>query len=240
MFKELLDALKTKFPGVSESILNRIATKKANTVTTAEQVKTVVDGMTLQQVIDSYADYRATEATNTAVHNYETKYGLRDGAKIETPAPQPSVSVITPQPNQQTTQPQGGAQPSAVEQMLQQLLDSNKKLTERLDKMDGDRTTASRKQQVADITAKLPENLRKPYERIALDGLTDEAFETLKGELTAEIDGIASSVAAKGVVFNRPSSPQGGATNPNELTKEQQDAISQRASATVKGEGQPF
>lgn len=236
MLKELLDALKVKFPDISENILNRIAKAKANTVTTAEQVKTFVDGLTLQQVIDSYADSRATEATNTAVHNYETKYGLRNGVKVET---QPTAgSVITPTAT--TTQPQGGAQPSTTDTLLAQLLEQNKKLNERLDKFEGERTTATRRQQVAEIAAKLPENLRKPYERISLDSLTDEQFETLKGELTTEIDGIASGIQSKGAVFGRPNAPQGGAVKSDTLTKEQEAAIAARSSVIAKDGQQPF
>lgn len=236
MLKELLEALKVKFPDISEHILNRIAKSKANTVTTAEQVKTVVDGITLQQVIDSYADSRATEAQATAVHNYETKHGLRDGVKVEPTNP---TTVVTPNPSQ-TTQPQGGAQPSTTDALLAQLLESNKRLNERLDKYECERTTASRKQQVAEIAAKLPENLRKPYERISLDALTDEQFETLKGELTTEIDGIASGIKSQGAVFGRPNAPQGGATKVNELTKEQEEAISARSVSLTKDGQQPF
>ena len=238
MLKELLDALKVKFPDISEHILNRIAKSKANTVTTSEQVKTLVDGLTLQQVIDSYADSRATEATDTAVHNYETKYGLRNGVKVETPQPQPAGSVITS--TTQTTQPQGGAPQSTTDALLAQLIEQNKQLNERLNKYEGERTTATRRQQVAEITAKLPENLRKPYERISLDSLTDEQFETLKGELTTEIDGIAAGIQSKGAVFGRPNAPQGGAVNQNELTKDQEAAISVRSKTAVAEGKQPF
>ena len=74
MKKEILEALTTKFPGVSVSILDRIATKLAETVTTAEQVKTAVEGVTIQQVIESYGDSRATEASNTARKNAVKDY----------------------------------------------------------------------------------------------------------------------------------------------------------------------
>ena len=88
MKKELFDALKAKFPGVSDSILDRIATKLAKTATTAEQVKTAVEGVTIQQVIESYGDSRATEASETArknaVQEYESRYGLKDGVKTTT------------------------------------------------------------------------------------------------------------------------------------------------------------
>lgn len=104
MRKAILDALKAKFQGVSESVLNRIADKLCKTVTTAEQVQTAVDGVTIQQVIEGYADSRATEASQTAVHNYEQKYGLKDGAKVE----QPSGGGGSGQGGAPVQTPQGG------------------------------------------------------------------------------------------------------------------------------------
>ena len=65
--------------------------------------------------------------------------------------------------------------------------------------MDGDRTTATRKQQLSTIIEKLPENLRKAYERTPVDGLTDEQFNTLVGEITTEVDGIVNDTRAKGL-----------------------------------------
>ena len=77
MKKELLEALKAKFVGVSDSILSRIADKLSKTATTAEQVKTAVEGVTIQQVIESYGDSRATEASNTARENAVKDYERR-------------------------------------------------------------------------------------------------------------------------------------------------------------------
>ena len=56
MRKEILDALKAKFTGVSDAILGRIADKLAKPATTAEQVATAVEGVTFQQVLESYGD----------------------------------------------------------------------------------------------------------------------------------------------------------------------------------------
>ena len=78
-----MDALKAKFTGVSETILGRIADKLAKTATTQEQVATAVEGVTFQQVLESYGDSRATEAQQTAVSNYEKKHGNEDN---DTPA----------------------------------------------------------------------------------------------------------------------------------------------------------
>ena len=62
MKKIILDALKAKYVGVSESILNRMAEKLVKTVTKEEDVAAAVEAVTFQQ-IDSEADRRATEAS---------------------------------------------------------------------------------------------------------------------------------------------------------------------------------
>ena len=233
MRKAILDALKAKFQGVSDAVLSRIANKLAKTVTSQEQVATSVEGVTLQQVIDSYADHRATEAQQTAVQNYESKYGLKDGEKV-TPV---TVQQQGGQPTGgQPTQPTAGA--TETPEWAKQLIEQNKALTDRIAKMEGQRTTDSRKQQLSTIIAKLPEQLRKPYERITLDSLSDEQFNTLVTEVTTEVEGIANDINSKGAVFGRPTANSGG-NQGNELTKEQQDAIAHR-DGSVKGEGQPF
>ena len=233
MYQLILNALKAKFQGVSDAVLSRIANKLAKTVTSQEQVATSVEGVTLQQVIDSYADHRATEAQQTAVQNYESKYGLKDGEKV-TPV---TVQQQGGQPTGgQPTQPTAGA--TETPEWAKQLIEQNKALTDRIAKMEGQRTTDSRKQQLSTIIAKLPEQLRKPYERITLDSLSDEQFNTLVTEVTTEVEGIANGINSKGAVFGRPTANSGG-NQGNELTKEQQDAIAHR-DGSVKGEGQPF
>lgn len=234
MYQLILNALKAKFQGVSDNVLSRIANKLAKTVTSQEQVATSVEGVTLQQVIDSYADHRATEATQTAVQNYESKYGLKDGAKVNVTETQQGSQQTGGQPTQQQA---GGA--GETPEWAKQLLEQNKALTDRLAKIEGQRTTDNRKQQLQTIVAKLPEKLRKPYERITVDSLTDEQFNTLVTEVTTEVDGIANDINSKGAVFGRPTASQGGGNQGNELTKEQQEAIAHRETS-AKGEGQPF
>lgn len=89
MKEKLLALLKTKFAGVQDATLDRIATKKAETITDEAQLQTVVDGINFADVIQSETDYRVTEATKTAVSNYEKKHKLKDGKVIEDPKPDP-------------------------------------------------------------------------------------------------------------------------------------------------------
>lgn len=232
MKQQILTALKAKFVGVSDAILDRVATKLAQTVTTAEQVQTAVDGVTFQQVLESYGDSRATQATQTAVHNYETKYGLKDGVKMTPPEQQPPVPPVTPP----VTPPAGGAE--AVPAWAQALIDSNNSLKNELAQMKTARTTEIRKQQISTLIEKLPENLRKAYSRTPVDGLTDEQFTALVGEITTEVGDIQSSIQQKGAVFGKPAAQNGG-NQGAELTKEQVAAITQR-DGSAQGQGQPF
>lgn len=233
MKQQILTALKAKFLGVSDAILDRVATKLAQTVINAEQVQTAVDGVTFQQVLESYGDSRATQATQTAVHNYETKYGLKDGVKVTSPEQQPPVvPPVTPP----VTPPAGGAE--TVPAWAQALIESNNSLKNELAQMKTDRTTETRKQQISTLIEKLPENLRKAYSRTPVDGLTDEQFTALVGEITTEVGDIQSSIQQKGAVFGKPAAQNGG-NQGAELTKEQVAAISQRDGA-AQGQGQPF
>lgn len=220
MKKKILEALKAKFEGVSEAILDRIATKLAKTATTEDQVATAVEGVTLQQVIESYGDSRATEAQQTAVRNYEAKHGIKDG-KPEKPA------GGEPDNNGEATKTGGEDTPTWA-----------KTLIERLDRIEASKTAENRKQQLGKVIDRLPENLRKAYERLPLDGYSDEQFSTVLGEITTEVEGIAGENAAKGGVFGRPSVAN-GTNNQQALTAAQLKAISHREGTPAKGEN-PF
>lgn len=233
MRKEILEALKAKFTGVSEAILGRVADKLARTATTAEQVKAAVEAYTWQQVIEGYGDSRATEAQQTAVQNYETKYGLKDGAKIDGGA---GTGGQAGGGTTVTTPPAGGAE--EVPAWAKAIIDSNKSLADRLNKMDGERTTATRRQQLSAVIDKLPEDLRKGYSHISVDNLTDEQFNAMLGEVTTEVDGLVKDNQRKGAIFGRPSVQGGSGNQGGELSKEQQEAIAHRE--TKSADGQPF
>lgn len=218
----ILNALKAKFTGVSDAILDRVATKLAQTVTQTEQVQTVVDGVTFQQVLESYGDSRATQAQQTAVHNYEQKYGLKDGVKVDDQQRQAGAATQTTN-NQQ----QSGTQKEDIPEWAKAVIESNKQLVDRMNKMDNERTTATRRQQIEKLIEGLPENLKKAYGRTPVDGLTDEEFNSLTTEITTEVNGITTEIQQRGAKFGAPS-VQGGNQNENELTDDQIKAIENR------------
>ena len=211
----ILNALKAKFTGVSDAILDRVATKLAQTVTQTEQVQTVVDGVTFQQVLESYGDSRATQAQQTAVHNYEQKYGLKDGVKVDDQQRQQQTGA-----QQQTVEQHGGKPNDDVPAWAKAIID-------RMDKMDSERITTTRRQQIDKLIEGLPENLKKAYGRTPVDGLTDEEFNALTTEITTEVNGITTEIQQRGAKFGAPS-VQGGNHNGNELTDDQIKAIENR------------
>jgi len=84
MKERILALFKTKFHGVDETILSRIAEKKVNGMTDESQVQTIVDGVSFQDVLNSYGDFRAHRAVVSAVANYEKRHNLKNGKPVET------------------------------------------------------------------------------------------------------------------------------------------------------------
>lgn len=118
ILEQILAGLQTKFSGVDTATLTRIATKKAEGVTDASQVNSIVEGISFTDVVNNYGDFRANSAVTSAVTNYEKKHGIKDGKPIENPNP-------NPQPNPQEKK-------EDVPAWAQSLIDSNKTLSEKL------------------------------------------------------------------------------------------------------------
>ena len=211
MYKEILEQLKTKFPGVSEQILDRIAKKMAETVTKSEDVKTAVDGVTFQKVLESYGDSRATDATKTAVLNYEKKHGLKDGQKVETEKPKQVDDNTDDTPK-----------------WVQALVSGMNTLKEEVAHMKAERVASTRKQQMSEVLAKIPESLRKGYERINVESMDEDAFNTLLTEVTNEVSEIAKEKSAEGAAFGVPTVSNGSTDPIAEISDEQAAAVAEQ------------
>ena len=172
MKQKLFEALKTKFVGVDAQILDRIATKKAEGQTDENQIPAIVEGVSFQDVLTSYGDFRAGDASKTAVINYEKKHNLKEGKTIETPEPTP-----TPQPEP--------PKPDDAPAWAKALIDQNKTLTEKIASIENKSTL---EQRTAAIQAKakeygIPESQAKRYS-IPEDADLDEYFKDAKQELS--------------------------------------------------------
>lgn len=104
MKKKIIEALATKFEGVEANILDRVAEKLSKTVRSEDEIQTIVDGVTFQSVLESYADSRTNEAVTSAVANYEKKYNLKNGKPIQVP-PKPSPKPEPLKPTEEEIPP---------------------------------------------------------------------------------------------------------------------------------------
>lgn len=226
MKEKILNALSTKFEGVSTTILGRIADKLAKTVSKDEEVTTAVEGVTWQKLLDAYGDSRATEAQQTAVRNYEQKHGLKDGKPVDEQKHNKEEEMEKEKEQEETPA------------WAQELVKANKALTDRLNAMEGERLSSERRAKLAAVTAALPETVRKAYGRTPVDSLTEEEFESLRGEITKEVEEYTRDVRQRGASFGTPRGQHAGAAKDEKLTEDQMKAISQRGEAV--GEGQFF
>lgn len=172
IYEQILAGLKTKFQGVEDATLQRIASKKAEGVTDESKVNSIVEGISFQDVLTSYGDYRADGAQKTAVSNYEKKHNIKDGKPIEEPKPQDPLPTPTPQTTEQ------------VPAWAQSLIDSNKTLSEKLAAMDAKTKADIRSQQIEEVakTFGIPEFAYKG-KTIADDADLNQYFTDLKQEM---------------------------------------------------------
>lgn len=228
MRKEILDALKAKFPGVSDAILGRIADKLAKTATTKEEVTTAVEGVTFQQVLESYGDSRATEAQHTAVTNYEKKHGLKDGKKLEQEG-EPGGKGEQPKPQEKPGE-------ETVPAWAQAILDSNKALNEEIAKMKGEKVASNRKSKLNTILEGAPEEFRQRYEKdfARMSFKDDEDFDGWIGDITPDVEKIKNDYQAKGGVVGRPKGgAAGGGTGTKEVNPHLKARIAEREAETT-------
>ncbi len=217
--QQILTALQTKFEGVDAKILGRIAKKKAKTATSEADVKTIVDGITLQQVIESHADYRATEARRTAVETYENEHNLKDGK------PKGNAGQTAGQGGQQAaaqTAGQGEQQNNeVVPAWAQKMMDDNQRLHEELKSYKAERTANTRLEACKSAIVKAPVRIRARYERdfSRLQFKDDADFESYLEEIKPDIDAIAEDAASKGGTVGSPLGGGAASGQASELVK---------------------
>lgn len=103
MKEKLLALLVAKFAGVSKATLERIAEKKAGSVTDEAQLQSIADGIDYGQIVQSEVDSKITEANKLAVLNYEKKHNLKEGKPVSTEPPAPGNPNPNPNPDDIST-----------------------------------------------------------------------------------------------------------------------------------------
>ena len=149
IFEQILAGLQQKFAGVDTATLTRIATKKAEGVTDETKVNSIVEGISFQDVLTSYGDFRAGDARITAVANYEKKHNLKDGKPIENP--------------EEKKEEKKDEKKDEVPSWAQALIDSNKSLSEKLTAYEAEKAQAQRNSQISAVAKKygIPEFMLK-------------------------------------------------------------------------------
>lgn len=229
MKQVIITALNGKFPGVSESILGRVADKliSSGKVTKSEDIADAVAGVTFQSVLENYGDSRADEAQKTAVKNYENKHHIKDGKPVDGGNGGGQQSTGT----QTGTERQGAAGTGNTEQQqssdapawAQVLIEQNKQFKAQLDAMQAEKTAKSRQSQLADILKNAPESVRNRYEKdlARMTFKDDDDFAGWLAELTPEMEQLSADLGAKGGVVNKPLGGAGKGVNdePNPYLK---------------------
>lgn len=213
MKKKILELLKTKFEGVSESILDRIAEKLAKTVTTEEQAATSVEGVTFQQVLEAYGDSRATEATRTAVSNYEKKHGLKDGRRLDT--------------DDHDDDDDSGKDDvkTAIKNAVQEAI---RPLADEINALKSEKTVDTRRKRIDSIVNNLPERYKKLYGRVPIKDLTDEEFDNLEKQVKEEADEILKEERTRNSGYKPPRAGVSGGTDTShegEASKEEVEGV---------------
>lgn len=239
----ILAALQTKFTGVDAKILGRIAKKYAKTATgtTEADAKTIVDGITFQQVLESHADYRATEAQKTAVANYESKHNLRDGKPIEQPQNTQPQNQSQQEQSGQTAGQQGGQQTEEkVPAWAQQMMADNKALREELQSYKTERTQNSRLERFREAIKGAPDKVKARYEKdfARLTFKDDADFDGYLEEIAPDIAAMAAQVSRNGASVGAPFGSQGSNNAASELVKARFEAAA-KAEATPAIAGLP-
>ena len=170
ILEQILAGLQQKFTGVDTAILTRIATKKAEGVTDETKVNSIVEGIGFSDMLNSYGDFRAGDASKTAVTNYEKRHNLKDGKPVET---------TTTTTQQQTTE----QQPDMAKIIADAVSAAVKPLSDKIAQFETEKSQATRQEQILAKAKEygIPENYAK---RCAIkdDEDLDAYFKDLKQE----------------------------------------------------------
>lgn len=221
--KFILDALRKKFEGVDEKVLNRIARNAAKTVKSEDEATQFVEDYTIQQVIDSYSDSRVTES----ISSYEKKHGLKDGkpvdADVETDDADKDKKDNTDKDQKDDKDDKDGKGKDDVPAWAKALIDGQTRLNERLDGIEKGKQADARKSKfleaIKDAPDKFRERAEKAYNRCTFKD--DEDFNSYLEELAEEAEEAKGEAETKGAIVTPPKGGNKGsnAYKPSEALK---------------------
>jgi hypothetical protein len=201
MKEKLLALLVAKFKGVSEATLERIATKKAGSVSDESQLQSVADSIDFGQILQSEVDSKITDANKKAIQNYEATHKLKDGKPVD-------QNPADPDPNKGKDDP--------LKAFAALLDEKMKPLQDELASFKSGKTLDSRKKTLTErlsdkkyknIPEKIKAKIHKDFERMSFQ--KDEDFDAFLQDTETDLAAINQEVAELGLsqhgspVFNR-------------------------------------
>ncbi len=216
MRKKILDALNTKFPGVSDSKLNRVVDNLLKRIKSEDEIAAAVEEITVESLLDSYGDARANLSRDSIIRDYETKHNLKDGKPVGTGSNGGESTTTTnaggggqgqvagAEPGVAAAEPAGGAQQLSPEMQLimnelKSLKQQNQTLTYAIDAMKTEKVSSSRENILRDLLKNCDEDTRNRYLRdygfMSFD--TDEKFNSYIGAIKPEIEKIETETVQK-------------------------------------------
>ena len=215
MKQKIKDALKTKYSnlGLGEKAFDGVAAYIEPSIKEETDIETAIAGVGgLLKAFQGEADKLRTDKTAAEKRLAELE------AQVKKLGGAPETKEDEPETDDDKSTPA----------WAKALIDSNKKLTERLNSIEGEKISSTRKQRLDAIISKLPENLRKPYSRTPVADLSDDEFEALTSEIQTEVDGLVTETNVKGAVFGRPVGRGSGKTSEKEATEEEANSVVDR------------
>ena len=207
MKKKILEALKNKYKnlGLGEKAIEGAAAFLEPSIKEESDIETAIAGV--EPLLKAFQS--DTDGIRTAKTVAEKRLAELE-AQVKALGGAPETKEDEPETDDDKSTPA----------WAKALIDSNKKLTERLNSIEGEKISSTRKQKLDAIIGKLPETLRKSYARTPVKDLSEEDFETLTTEISAEVEELVKDNTAKGAVFGR---PVGGGQQSKATAKEATD-----------------
>lgn len=222
--KFILDALRKKFEGVDEKVLNRIARNAAKTVKDEDEATQFVEDYTIQQVIDSYSDSRVTES----ISSYEKKHGLKDG-KPTTDDKTDDVDDKDDKGDDKGDKDGKGKGKKDdkgnddIPSWAKAIMDGQTRLNERLDGLEKGKTADARKSKFMETIKGAPDKFRERAEKkfARYTFKDDEDFESYLEDLADEVEEASSAAETKDGVVTPPKGGNkgGGSYQPSAAMK---------------------
>ena len=212
MKQKILEALRTKFAGLSDEMLEGMVNKLAKTITDEDAIDTTIEGVSIAEVIDIYKDRKVTEG----VKAYE-----KNRSK---------------QPKKTTTSQDGDDDKNTGEgeDKMDKFFDMMKAMQAEIKALKTDKLTSSRKEKFDALLKDVPENLKKAFIKdfSRLTFKDDEEYEEWLEEKKADITELCKDYNEKGA-SSTPPTKGGSKTQEKKTSKEDAELASKVAESLL-------